>query len=114
MGSEAIHFEALRKQMIVDRRNALNIQKKKHVPPFQSHYTTYELPKDDMHVPREPTLQAEPTVHEFTCLKCKTPWKFVSMQDIHGNSSASFRIDNSDYSAKQRKRFNNIDYLSQW
>lgn len=28
MGSEAIHFEALRKQLIMDRRNALNIQKK--------------------------------------------------------------------------------------
>ena len=28
MGSEQIHFEALRKQMIMDRRNAMNIQKK--------------------------------------------------------------------------------------
>ncbi len=28
MGSEQIHFEALRKQMVVDRRNELNIMKK--------------------------------------------------------------------------------------
>lgn len=28
MGSEQIHFEALRRQMIIDRRNAMNIQKK--------------------------------------------------------------------------------------
>ena len=28
MGSEAIHFEALRKQMIIDRRNAMNITRK--------------------------------------------------------------------------------------
>ncbi|RNA35939.1 hypothetical protein BpHYR1_018779 [Brachionus plicatilis] len=114
MGSEAIHFEALRKQLVMDRRNALNIRKKHHVPPFQSHYTTYELPKDDMYVQREATLEAKPTVHEFTCLKCQTPWKFVSSNDIHGNSSASFRIDNSTYSSKQGKRFNNVDYISQW
>ena len=30
MGSEQIHFEALRKQMIMDRRNTMNIQKKVH------------------------------------------------------------------------------------
>lgn len=28
MGSELIHYEALRKQIIVDRRNLLDIQKK--------------------------------------------------------------------------------------
>ena len=28
MGSEQIHFEALRKQMVIDRRNELNIRKK--------------------------------------------------------------------------------------
>jgi hypothetical protein len=28
MGSELIHYEALRKQMIIDRRNLLDIQKK--------------------------------------------------------------------------------------
>ena len=89
MGSELIHYEALRKQIIVDRRNLLDIQKKKYQPSFQSHYVTYELPEDDMYVPQDAAWQAKPTIHQFVPIgtnsnKTEKPWKYVSLQDLHG------------------------------
>ena len=62
----------------------------------------------------QPVVQAKPTVHEFIPLNNEKPWKFVSMQDIHGNSSASKRIDNENYTAKIPNRYNYRDYISQW
>ena len=70
-----------------------------------------------MYVPKDRIqkfVQAQPTVHEFIKLDESKPWKFVSMQDIHGNSSASRRIDNSNYTAKIPNRYGNVDYMSQW
>jgi len=42
------------------------------------------------------------------------PWKYISMQDIHGNSSAARRNDNNNYSAKIPNRYDNKAYISQW
>lgn len=75
------------------------------------------MPKDDIYIPQESiqkVVQAHPTVHQFIPLDQNKPWKFVSMQDIHGNSSAAKRIDNTNYTAKIPNRYNNINYMSQW
>lgn len=112
MGSEQIHYEALRRQMIMDRRNYLNIERQRHKPPYQPHYVTYELPKDDMYVTQEATYKARPTVHEFRAVGSSEPWKFMSLKDIHGDSSIS-RRNPTCYSAKMPNRYNVIYfYLS--
>jgi hypothetical protein len=65
-----------------------------HTPPYQSFYVAYELPEDDMHVPKEmerqgaPIYQSQTTVHQFTPIEFTTsrrdPWRFMSMSDVHG------------------------------
>lgn len=105
VGSELIHYEALRKQLINDRRNAYNIEKTMHKPPYQPYYSVHELPKDDMYLPREPVLEAYPTVTQFTYKKSNEPWKFMSYKDVHGSSSKSYR-DPTLYSAKIPNRYN--------
>jgi hypothetical protein len=42
---------------------------KKHVPPYQPYYVTNELEVDDMHMEKSKSVQAVPTINEFTELK---------------------------------------------
>ena len=42
---------------------------KRHVPPFQPYYVTNELEVDDMHMEKSKSVQAVPTINEFTALK---------------------------------------------
>ena len=104
-GSQLIHYEALRKQLIMDRRNAYNIEKSMHKPPYQPYYLPYELPQDDMYLPRENVLVAYPTVTQFTYKKSEEPWKFMSYKDVSGSTSRTYR-EPTLYSAKIRNRYN--------
>ena len=59
---------------------------KHYQPKFQSHYVTYELPQDDMYQAQEPSIQANPTIHQFVPVRHNSDksWEFVSTKDIHG------------------------------
>ena len=110
VGGELIHYEALRRQLIMDRRNYMNIERSRHKPPYQPYYLPYELPRDDMLVPREPVLEAYPTVTQFTYKKSTEPWKFMSYQDVNGSSTKAHR-EPTLYSAKIPNRYNVSDSL---
>jgi hypothetical protein len=44
---------------------------------------TYELPRDDMFVPKEKTIVAYPTIQSFVPMSTEA-WKFITIKDIHG------------------------------
>ncbi len=77
---------------------------------------------DDMYVLQEPAIEAKPTIHQFVPInhnynKDNKPWNYLTLKDLHGNSSAAHRTDNKTYSAKMsnrltvRDKFKNLNIL---
>lgn len=69
------------------------------MPPFQPYYTVDELPKDDMLLTKPRSIQAIPTVVEFSELKDKV---HKQVQKESGQAA----INETNNSAKLRYRYN--------